>query len=279
MQALYSSGTPSSFQNLVHFKLTFDYLYYWNELIVVLENSPNLQSLLIDKVCIGCSWHIFIIRLILQSENYYKFIVFRNNYILRIDHLQLVSPNCRGQFHIAVVRSRESFFFLPFFNNFFSFNCGCLIIIERLQCKTILYSWCHQLQSIYLIVIYKKLQISVFHLLCVFFFIFITNNLFRPLFICWQRPLRERKEGEKWRMPESVAKCVSSELRICQVRGFEGQECELEFARYILKNASVLQTLRVCSVRASNYDAKLRMLKKLSSYPRTSATCQLLFEW
>ncbi|KAJ7950450.1 FBD-associated F-box protein [Quillaja saponaria] len=80
-----------------------------------------------------------------------------------------------------------------------------------------------------------------------------------------------------WTSPQDVPICLSSHLRRLDFRGFEGKEYELEFARYILKNARVLKTMTICCDRVSKPKAKLHILQKLTALPRGSE-CQILFE-
>ncbi|KAL3007542.1 hypothetical protein AAZX31_08G341100 [Glycine max] len=83
---------------------------------------------------------------------------------------------------------------------------------------------------------------------------------------------------ENWVYPRFVPKGLSSKLKRCCVRNYEGQEGELQFARYIMQNARVLGALTICSTTSSNPEAKLQMIKKLSTCPRISVTCELSFE-
>ncbi|KAF7825787.1 F-box/FBD/LRR-repeat protein [Senna tora] len=56
---------------------------------------------------------------------------------------------------------------------------------------------------------------------------------------------------------------VSPLLRHCHVGGFEGTECEMQFATYILKNASLLRTFEIFGSRSLETNAKLQLLIKL----------------
>lgn len=67
-------------------------------------------------------------------------------------------------------------------------------------------------------------------------------------------------------------------LKKCHMHKFEGQECELQFAKYIMENGTTLTTMKISASDASNSDAQLQMTKKLLSYKRISPNCQLLFE-
>ncbi|KAF7825785.1 F-box/FBD/LRR-repeat protein [Senna tora] len=67
-------------------------------------------------------------------------------------------------------------------------------------------------------------------------------------------------------------------LRKCYVGGFEGTENEMQFASFVMKNASILDTITISYYNSSNIDEKFQVLQILSSFPRLSATCQLCFE-
>jgi hypothetical protein len=72
--------------------------------------------------------------------------------------------------------------------------------------------------------------------------------------------------------PELVPQCVSSCLRTCTVRNVGGLQSELMLPTFILKNARILQTMKVWSdwnQRQSEIE------EKLSPCPKASATCQL----
>ncbi|TKY66133.1 F-box/FBD/LRR-repeat protein [Spatholobus suberectus] len=78
--------------------------------------------------------------------------------------------------------------------------------------------------------------------------------------------------------PQIVPICLLTQLKRCCIKKYEGGEGELRFARYIMQNARVLRALTICSISSSNPEEKLQMIKKLSSCPRISVTCELYFE-
>ncbi|KAI9108192.1 hypothetical protein K1719_021065 [Acacia pycnantha] len=74
-----------------------------------------------------------------------------------------------------------------------------------------------------------------------------------------------------------VAPCVSSHLKEFAYFGFEGIKLEFEILEYIMKNATVLRTVIVG--RANTCERNdFEMLKQLSSYPRCSANCRLVYD-
>ncbi|KAE9585873.1 putative F-box domain, FBD domain, leucine-rich repeat domain, L domain-containing protein [Lupinus albus] len=82
-------------------------------------------------------------------------------------------------------------------------------------------------------------------------------------------------ECEKWPQPKFVPECLSIHLRTCTLRKYKGWKCELQFSKYIMQNAKVLRTMRICSGIFSEPEAKLKVIRKLSSFPRRSAECRL----
>jgi len=56
--------------------------------------------------------------------------------------------------------------------------------------------------------------------------------------------------------PQTVPSCLSSKLRTCWLRGYGGSDCELQFAEYILKNAKVLDSMKIS---ASSGDLNLNI--------------------
>ncbi|XP_054782750.1 F-box/FBD/LRR-repeat protein At5g56420-like [Prosopis cineraria] len=74
-----------------------------------------------------------------------------------------------------------------------------------------------------------------------------------------------------------VPQCISSQLKEFILGAYDGSECEFQFVRFIMKNARVLRTISIFS--CSSEDKKYgQMLKRLSSCPRGSENCRLLFD-
>lgn len=74
---------------------------------------------------------------------------------------------------------------------------------------------------------------------------------------------------ENWVDQDFVPQCLSLHLTTCNIFNYYGgQEGELLLARYILKNARVLQTMTIWNIC-------FKIKGKLSSYPRASATCKV----
>lgn len=85
-------------------------------------------------------------------------------------------------------------------------------------------------------------------------------------------------DDEDWVHPKLVPECLSSKLKKCFVRKYDGGRDELEFARYIMRNAKVLHTLTITSNSSTIPEEKLEIIKKLSSCQRISVECELFFE-
>ncbi|MCH84842.1 F-box/RNI/FBD-like domain protein, partial [Trifolium medium] len=81
----------------------------------------------------------------------------------------------------------------------------------------------------------------------------------------WNR----KDDKENWVDPDVVPQCLSLHLRTCDLVNFLGLQGELLLAKYILKNAKVLQTMRIWNWGQPN------IKKLLSTCPRASATCRL----
>ncbi|CAA7062575.1 unnamed protein product [Microthlaspi erraticum] len=60
-------------------------------------------------------------------------------------------------------------------------------------------------------------------------------------------------------------------------KDYEGTEEEKQVATFILRNGSCLKKVTISSI-ATDPNRKLEMLKELSSSPRRSPTCQLIFD-
>ena len=95
---------------------------------------------------------------------------------------------------------------------------------------------------------------------------------------CWQE--RSRATYNNNREDPQVPDYISSQLRTWSFRNYGGLECELQFAKYIMQNSRVLQSMTVIVlgwfIVVGPYEM-LDMLKKLSLCPRISPTCKLSF--
>ncbi|GAU13060.1 hypothetical protein TSUD_173600 [Trifolium subterraneum] len=83
---------------------------------------------------------------------------------------------------------------------------------------------------------------------------------------------RDRKDDKTiWVFPDDVPQCLSLHLRTCNLFRFLGLHGELMLASYILKNASVLQTMKIW-----NSGKQKRAIKRiLSAVPMASSMCKL----
>ncbi|RHN45087.1 putative FBD domain-containing protein [Medicago truncatula] len=74
-----------------------------------------------------------------------------------------------------------------------------------------------------------------------------------------------------------VPECLSSQLKTCSLKGYRGVNCDFQFAKYILKNAKVLQ---IMTINASSMDINIKhqILIKLSLCQRGSTTCKISFD-
>jgi len=77
--------------------------------------------------------------------------------------------------------------------------------------------------------------------------------------------------------PAITPECLSTQLRTCFLKGFKCTECELQFAKYIMQNSKVLNTMSIESASSVDKNAKYQMLMKSASWTRASSTCKLLF--
>ncbi|XWS11053.1 hypothetical protein CRYUN_Cryun38cG0050500 [Craigia yunnanensis] len=76
---------------------------------------------------------------------------------------------------------------------------------------------------------------------------------------------------------DRVPKCLSPCLRKVYGVGFQGHVHELEMVEYLLKNASSLELIQICSFNLMSPESKLFLLQKLSEFPRRSRACKLKF--
>ncbi|KAK7293113.1 hypothetical protein RJT34_15974 [Clitoria ternatea] len=88
----------------------------------------------------------------------------------------------------------------------------------------------------------------------------------------------EGDAGADWLYPQSVPTCISLHIKSCCLKNYKGSKGEFRFARYIMRNARLLRTMTIYSNVYANRREKLKMIKKLSSCTRRSATCKLSFK-
>ncbi|CAJ2639303.1 unnamed protein product [Trifolium pratense] len=85
------------------------------------------------------------------------------------------------------------------------------------------------------------------------------------------QPWTKKDDKENWVDPNFVPQCLSLHLRVFCFSSVFGLQGELQLARYILKNARVLQTMRISTIG----EPEIKDL--LSSFPRASSSCKLTF--
>ncbi|KAK2360528.1 FBD-associated F-box protein [Trifolium repens] len=78
-----------------------------------------------------------------------------------------------------------------------------------------------------------------------------------------------KDDKENWVDPDFVPQCLSLHLITCNLVNFLGLQGELQLAMYILKNAKVLQNMRI------SYWGKSKFYRMLSSSPTASPMCKL----
>lgn len=82
-----------------------------------------------------------------------------------------------------------------------------------------------------------------------------------------------------WSEPSPVPECVLRRLETFEWVSYEGlaRDYEKELAFFILRNAHSLKKATIISSKYIHHHRKLKMLMELSSCPRGSPTCKLLF--
>ncbi|CAJ2644206.1 unnamed protein product [Trifolium pratense] len=82
-------------------------------------------------------------------------------------------------------------------------------------------------------------------------------------------------DKENWVDPYVVPQCFTLHLRTCNLLQFHGQPGEVILARYILKNAKVLQNMTIWNSSKSELHC-LAIKRMLSAYPWASSMCKLI---
>jgi hypothetical protein len=136
-------------------------------------------------------------------------------------------------------------------------------IVELLQC-------CPKLQILSI----KKVNFFCFCglLICVpsFLWVYFTNLIF----VYVLQSALNRDLSVNWTYPNHVPECISSHLRSCTIN-YEGWKDELQFTKYILLNARLLEVMKININRKSDR----RPLDELSSCPMISSECKVLIDF
>ncbi|CAJ2662768.1 unnamed protein product [Trifolium pratense] len=74
-------------------------------------------------------------------------------------------------------------------------------------------------------------------------------------------------EEYSWEDPKKVPECLSSQLKTCLFRNYRANECELQFAEYVMRSSKVLISMTIHGACSVDLNAKWEMLEKLCCYP------------
>ncbi|GLT76953.1 hypothetical protein SLA2020_485850 [Shorea laevis] len=88
-------------------------------------------------------------------------------------------------------------------------------------------------------------------------------------------------DGRNWspaawyQLEESRASCLSASLKTIEMLNFDGNEHEMEFVKYLLKNARVLESTKI-HILGKYKKQVLEITKELLSLPRVSKKCNVV---
>ncbi|KEH25401.1 putative F-box domain, FBD domain, leucine-rich repeat domain, L domain-containing protein [Medicago truncatula] len=77
--------------------------------------------------------------------------------------------------------------------------------------------------------------------------------------------------------PYPVLDCDTSNLRSCTILNFDGSDNDLRFAKYILKNGSLLQEMRIGVTTEGMVLGIDEIIEEFSSYSRITQGCKFIF--
>lgn len=104
----------------------------------------------------------------------------------------------------------------------------------------------------------------------------IIHELYKVLPLCLDEEL-QRFYVKGWKDPKIVPECLLSHLTTCSLTNYSLIHSELQFAKYIMQNSRLLNTITIQSAEFLDTNTKLQMLIELSSCPRISPTSKLFF--
>jgi hypothetical protein len=103
-------------------------------------------------------------------------------------------------------------------------------------------------------------------------------NLIKKYVKIWQDTgtSLEDTNGECWKNPPTVPECLLAQLKTCNIKNYKGREYDHGFAKYIIENSKILDTMTIDRGCFLYTEAKQQLFMKLSSCTRGSPTCKLL---
>ncbi|CAI9102153.1 OLC1v1000375C1 [Oldenlandia corymbosa var. corymbosa] len=87
----------------------------------------------------------------------------------------------------------------------------------------------------------------------------------------------ENSRNERWVDPKHIPKCLSSSLEEISISGFTGLTNEMEMIRFVLKHGEVIRRIKL-EPSDECVENKFQMLRKISTFPRSSRTCVVQFD-
>jgi len=114
----------------------------------------------------------------------------------------------------------------------------------------------------------------LFHSTSMYFYIFQNVSI---LYHC-QVDTVNNFDDDSWpKETDVVPECLLSHLTTCSLRNYCRINCEIHFAKYILKNSRVLNTMTIQIAESVDTNTKIQTIEELSLCQRNSTTCDLLF--
>ncbi|MED6192471.1 hypothetical protein PIB30_010406 [Stylosanthes scabra] len=108
----------------------------------------------------------------------------------------------------------------------------------------------------------------------------LLNKIYRAQRLTWNVS-RLKKNKRAWKEPRIAPSCVESHLKDVEFRGYCDSKQEHGFLGYILHRGHVLKKMKIMFhglKKSPSVDIRKQQVQTLSTLPRSSNTCQLLFD-
>ncbi|WJX76192.1 hypothetical protein P8452_59635 [Trifolium repens] len=86
-----------------------------------------------------------------------------------------------------------------------------------------------------------------------------------------------KEDMDNWK-DQTIPKCLLTRLKTCLLKGYKCTKSELQFAKYIMQNSKVLNTMSIMTDSYIDKVTKNEMLMKLSSLTMASTSCKLFLD-
>ncbi|MED6148020.1 hypothetical protein PIB30_117915 [Stylosanthes scabra] len=93
-----------------------------------------------------------------------------------------------------------------------------------------------------------------------------------------QKLANGQEQEPAWNLPLVVPECVLSHLKSFCFMEFQGLDCEMDFLKYVMQNARVMETMRINIAISLDPQTKEQIRTTLTALQLNSQSCQITFD-